>query len=146
MKAETPQLRVVLDTNCLLQILGAESQYNFLFDEFLNNSFTLCVSTAILLEYEEILSRKASPVAAHLFLNTISCSRNVERREPYYRLELIKQDADDNKFVDCAFACQADVIVTNDRHFEDVTRSSFPKFCVADLGEFSEMIKRGTER
>ena len=59
--------RIVLDTNCLLQILGARSQYNFLFSEFLAEHYTLCVSTEILFEYEEILRQKASPVAADLF-------------------------------------------------------------------------------
>jgi hypothetical protein len=35
--------RVVLDTNCLLQILGAKSKYHFLVDLFLANEYTLCL-------------------------------------------------------------------------------------------------------
>ena len=69
---DTP--RIVLDTNCLLQILGARSQYNFLFSEFLVEHYTLCVSTEILFEYEEILRQKASPVAADLFMKVIARS------------------------------------------------------------------------
>ena len=95
--------RIVLDTNSLLQILGARSKYHFLFGKFLANEFTLCVSTEILFEYEEILRRKASPTAAELFLKVIARSRNVLRKDPYFRLYLVTQDADDNKFVDCAF-------------------------------------------
>ena len=47
--------KIVLDTNCLLQILGARSRYHFLFSEFLADRYILCVSTEILFEYEEIL-------------------------------------------------------------------------------------------
>ena len=44
-------MKVVLDTNCLLQILGAKSKYAFLFDKFLQEEYVLCVSSDILLEY-----------------------------------------------------------------------------------------------
>ena len=35
--------RVVIDTNCLLQILGAKSKYHFLFDSFLQFGYVLCI-------------------------------------------------------------------------------------------------------
>lgn len=91
---------IVLDTNSLLQILGARSKYAFLFDKFLQEEYTLCISSDILLEHEEILKAKASPLAADLFMKVIVRSRNVIRKDPYFRLEIIKQDPDDNKFTD----------------------------------------------
>ena len=130
-------LRIVLDTNCLIQILGAKSKYHFLFGKFLANEYTLCVSTEILFEYEEILRRKASPKAAELFLKVIARSRNVLRKDPYYHLDLVTQDADDNKFVDCAFVCQADFIVTDDGHFQNVSESPFPQFQIIGLDAFA---------
>lgn len=130
--------KIVLDTNSLLQIMGARSKYHFLFGKFLANEYILCVSTEILFEYEEILRRKASPVAADLFMKVIARSRNVERKDPYFHLLLVKQDFDDNKFVDCAFVCQADFIVTDDGHFQDVIDSKFPTFRVMGLDEFAE--------
>lgn len=135
------KLRIVLDTNCLLQILGAKSQYNFLFSEFLAERYILCVSTEILFEYEEILRQKASPVAADLFLKVIARSRNVLRKDPYFRLGLVKQDEDDNKFVDCAFVCQANFIVTDDKHFDEAANSPFPLFRVMSLDDFAKMMK-----
>ena len=132
--------KIVLDTNCLIQILGAKSPYNFLFDKFLLDNYTLCVSTEILLEYEEILRVKASPLAAELFLKVLSRSRNVERKDPYFCLGLVTRDYDDNKFVDCAFVCQADFIVTNDGHFQDVAQSPFPRFQVIDLDGFAAIM------
>ena len=52
--------RVVLDTNCLLQILGAKSKYHFLVDLFLANEYTLCLSTEIIFEYEVIKRHSAN--------------------------------------------------------------------------------------
>ena len=77
---------IVLDTNCLLQILGAKSKYHFLFGKFLSNDYTMCVSTEILFEYEEILRQKASPQAADLFMKVIARSRNVVKKDPFYHL------------------------------------------------------------
>ena len=135
------QTRIVLDTNCLLQILGARSQYHFLLEKFLSNNYTLYVSTEILFEYEEILAQKASPAVADLFLKVIARSRNVIRKDPYFHLSIIKKDPDDNKFVDCAFVCQADIIVTDDTHFIEVEASPFPSFKVLGLDEFARMMR-----
>lgn len=135
-------MRIVLDTNCLLQILGAKSPYHFLFSDFLHSRYDLCVSTEILFEYEEILRLKASVVAADLFMKVISRSRNVFRKDPYFHLDLMTRDQDDNKFVDCAFACQADYIVTDDRHFDEVASIEFPQFNIINLDAFSSMMKR----
>ena len=134
-------MKVVLDTNCLLQILGAKSKYAFLFDKFLQEEYILCLSSDILLEYEEILKAKASPLAADLFMKVIVRSRNVVRKDPYFRLEIIQQDYDDNKFTDCAFACNADVIVTNDSHFSDAANSPFPVFRILSLDDFAKLMK-----
>lgn len=139
-------LRIVLDTNCLLQILGARSQYHFLFSDFLAGRYELCVSTEILLEYEEILRQKASVVAADLFMKVIARSRNVIQKEPFFRLGIIKQDEDDNKFVDCAFVCQADYIVTDDGHFDDAVNSPFPSFRVLGLDAFAEIMKKDNNK
>ena len=125
------QPHVVIDTNCLLQILGAKSKYHFLFESFL-----------VLLEYEEILRKKASPLAADLFMKVIARSRNVIRKDPYFKWNIITNDFDDNKFVDCAFACRANYIVTNDNHFQEAANSPFPVFSVISLDDFSELIKQ----
>ena len=108
---------VVLDTNCLIQMLGMHSKYRFLWNEFMAYRYTLCISNEILHEYEEILSQKASPLVADMFMKVLARSKNVIRKDPYFRFNLITTDVDDNKFVDCAIVCGADYIVSNDSHF-----------------------------
>ena len=89
---------VVLDTNCLIQILGIHSKYRFLWSEFMACKYTLCISNEILHEYEEILSQKASPLVAEMFMAVLARSKNVIRKDPYFQFNLIKTDKDDNKF------------------------------------------------
>lgn len=136
------QPRVVIDTNCLLQILGAKGKYHFLFESFLQFGYVMCISNEVLLEYEEILRMKASPLAADLFMKVIARSRNVIRKDPYFKWNIITNDFDDNKFVDCAFACRANYIVTNDNHFQEAANSPFPVFNVINLDDFSELMKQ----
>ena len=50
------QRNIVLDTNCLLQIIARQSKNYFLWEGFLNGDYSLYYTTEILEEYEEILS------------------------------------------------------------------------------------------
>lgn len=129
-------MKVVLDTNVLLQILGRFSPYHKIWESFLKEEIILCTSNEILLEYEEILKQKASSVIADLFLKTIEFSNNVIKKDPFYKLQLITNDSDDNKFVDCAFATQANFIVTNDAHFKELLNITFPKIPIISLDDF----------
>ena len=132
---------VVLDTNCLIQILGMHSKYRFLWSEFMSYRYTLCISNEILHEYEEILSQKASPLVADMFLKVLARSKNVIRKDPYFRFNLIASDVDDNKFVDCAIAANAKYIVSEDRHFDVLKSCSFPKVDVIGLDLFASLLK-----
>lgn len=53
-------------------------------------------------------------------------------------MELIQADPDDNKFVDCAFAANADYLVSEDSHFDVLRNISFPKLNLVTLDEFME--------
>ena len=131
---------VVIDTNCIIQILGIKSPYRNIWKAFMNEEYTLCVSTEIIFEYEEILRTLASPIVADMFLKVIDQATNVIHKDPYFRLGIITHDNDDNKFVDCAFACQADYIVTDDKHFGEAANSQFPQFKIISLDDFYDLI------
>ena len=101
-------MKIVLDTNCLIPIIVPGSFGNDIWQAFRRGKYTLCVSTEILLEYEEILTRiSGSAEYATLVIAAIMDSRNVEQICPAYRFNLIKADPDDNKFVDCAITAGA---------------------------------------
>jgi uncharacterized protein len=51
-------LRVVIDTNVLIAMIGLASPYRLIFDSIINGELIICVTTEILYEYQEILARK----------------------------------------------------------------------------------------
>ncbi|MBQ0023560.1 MAG: putative toxin-antitoxin system toxin component, PIN family [Prevotellaceae bacterium] len=132
---------VVIDTNCLVQMISKRSPYRPIWDAFLGKRFVLCVSNDILDEYQEILERLTTPHIAENVVLLLMNSWNVRYVNPQFRLQLIVNDKDDNKFVDCAFACGADYIVSEDSHFDVVKDSPFPMFNVVTMDEFMETLK-----
>lgn len=66
---------------------------------------------------------------------------NIELITPYYRFGLIQADADDNKFVDCTIAANAEYLVSNDSHFKVLEEIPFPKVNLLLLNTFARMMK-----
>ena len=128
--------RIVLDTNCLLQSLPTASPYHKIWTEVLSGNISLCVNTEILNEYEEILAQKTTREIAHNVVETIARLHTTLYQEVYIHFSLITQDVDDNKFVDCAVASEAEYIVTNDRHFSILKMIDWPKVSVIAIKEF----------
>ena len=120
-------LRIVLNTNVIIRAISGRSLSSLLFDALLNQQFTLCVSTEILPEYEEKITQIFDAEVAELVVITLVVLPNVQRTEVYFNLRLIAQDADDDKFVNCAFAANTHYIVPEDRHFRILTHINFPK-------------------
>lgn len=128
---------IVLDTNCLIQILPSKSQYHNIWADFLAGRFRLCVSNEILTEYEEILSMLTSPEIAHNVVEAIARHPMTYRSESFFKFHLLRDvDKDDDKFVDCAITADADYIVSDDHHFSHLKEIPFPKVSVITLDEF----------
>lgn len=133
--------RVVLDTNCLLVSLARQGSAYPVWQGFQEERYTLCVTNEILEEYEEVIARKTRPEIARNVIDFIMQQKNVEFIDPYFRMELITADPDDNKFVDCAFAANATYIVSDDTHYDVLRDLSFPQILVLKLQTFIEKLK-----
>ena len=135
-------MKIVLDTNCLIPVLIPGSFGHDIWQAFRTGRYTLCVSTEILLEYEEIIIHMTgNREYAALVIETIANAPNVEHVNPAYRFNLITTDPDDNKFVDCAVTAGATYIVSNDRHFRELERYDFPKVDVRTLAQFLDIVR-----
>ncbi len=134
-------LRVVIDTNCLRASIPPKSPFYQLYLDFMAGKFVWFVSTEILLEYEEVLTRTYSQNTAQLVLNQLAIAPNVVFSEPAFRWELINTDPDDNKFADLAISINADFMVTNDRDFDVFKTLEFPTLEVIDLATFLSICK-----
>ncbi len=71
-------MKVVLDTNVLLVSFSAKSVFRPIFDSFLDEQTTLCVTTDILMEYEEIIGEHMGAAVASYVLQLIENAPNVE--------------------------------------------------------------------
>ncbi len=129
---------VVIDTNCLLQIIARKSPYRPIWDAFLKGRYELCVSNEILDEYQEILGQQITPTIAENIVLLILNQENVRLVDPHFRMDLITADPDDNKFVDCAFAAGADYLVSEDSHFNVLRKTPFPLLNLVTLDEFMQ--------
>ena len=133
-------MKVVLDTNCLLPAIFGNSPYYWVWELFCEGKFTLCGSTEMFQEYEELLSTFYSPEISENVMQTIMNAPNTEQIIPYYKWNLIFDDADDNKFVDCALNAGADFIITNDKHFNILKKIDFPQINVIDIDTFKKVM------
>ena len=129
---------VVIDTNCLLQIISHGSPYRPIWDAFLAGQYTLCVSNEILNEYQEILEQQITPTVAENVVLLLLNQQNVQLVDPHFRMGIITADPDDNKFVDCAFAAGADYLVSEDSHFNVIRQTPFPQLNLVTLDEFMQ--------
>jgi putative PIN family toxin of toxin-antitoxin system len=131
---------VVIDTNCLVQIISKRCPYRPIWDAFLAKRFTLCVSNEILEEYQEVIGIHTTPEIAENVVLLILNQHNVRYVDPHFRLRVIVADPDDDKFVNCAFASGADIIVSEDSHFNALKDSPFPYINVLSMSDFMESL------
>jgi len=133
-------VKIVLDTNILWISISRRSKTHWVINELIRGTFTLCVTSDILNEYEEIISQKLGSETAKSIMELLDNLPNVDYITKYYRWQLIEQDYDDNKFADCAIACNAHYLATNDNHFNILKRIAFPKINVINIDEFKLVI------
>lgn len=135
-------MKVVLDTNCVIQIVTGRGYKSAVWNSFLDGDYVLCYTNEILFEYEEVLTRYYGDAEfAKIIIQIILTSANTEQVDPSFRFRLITEDPDDNKFVDCAIISGATYIVSDDRHYNVLKTISFPKTDVKKLREFAKILE-----
>ena len=117
---------VVVDTNAVLGAFTEGHAHRPILDAWLEGRLTWAVSTEILLEYEEILTRRSGQERASKALHLIEVMADADlcrRIVPHFQWRLISADPDDDKFADCAIAAEAEWIITEDAHFDALKNS-----------------------
>lgn len=132
----------VIDTNVLLVSVSDRSKYHWLYKSIVENKFSIAVTHDILTEYEEKIAEHWHPAVAANVIRVLLELPNVRLATSYFNLNIITADPDDNKFVDCAFASNADYIVTNDNDFNILKRINFPTIRVINMDAFKEVVQR----
>lgn len=133
---------IVLDTNCLLASLSRNQEEYIIWRSLQEGRFNLCVTNEIIDEYVEVLQRNISPTIAENVMFLLLNLNNLIFFDTYFKFNLITADPDDNKFVDCAIAANAEYIVTNDKHFKELEIVDFPRVKHISIDEFVARLKR----
>ncbi len=109
--------KVVLDTNILVSALGWKGKPHRIMEKVTNNELELFISNKQLSELSRVLNYPRLKFTEEqkfkfkeLVLKTASFV------EPTIKLDVIKDDPDDNMFLECALVADADYIVSGDDH------------------------------
>jgi uncharacterized protein len=113
---------IVIDTNVLLPALNQNHPYAVILEAWHRRKFVWAFSTAILLEYQKVITRLSTPARWLTLERLLELSArhdsNVVQILPSYFFGTTAADRDDLKFAACAISTNADYIITQDSPFK----------------------------
>lgn len=109
-------MRVVVDTNVFVSSFFGGNPRKII-DMWKNERMTLCLSAAIVDEYVDVLRRIGLKDEGELEELLSLCSRgfNILFSAKTPKIKIVKNDPDDDKFIECAVALKANAVITGDR-------------------------------
>jgi len=109
-------MRVVIDTNVFVSSFFGGNPRKII-DLWREGKVLLCLSKEILDEYFEVLKRIGLNDDEELgeLLALFSRGYNIVFTTKTPKIEIVDDDPDDDKFVECAVALKAEVIITGDK-------------------------------
>ena len=124
--------KVIIDTNVIVSSLIQKSYpYKIVFDLFIEDRFSLCISQELMAEYYAVLERPKFAQFHEFAVKAKLVLANIELKAMYYKphitLDLIS-DKDDNKILELADECAADYIITG-----NTSDFTFPNFRQAKI-------------
>ena len=109
-------MRVVIDTNIFVSSFF-DGNPRKIIDLWKSGNITLCLSKDILDEYVEVLQRIGLKDENELdeLLSLFARGFNTLFTTKTPKIRAVKDDPDDDKFIECAVALKAEVIITGDK-------------------------------
>jgi putative PIN family toxin of toxin-antitoxin system len=130
-------LRVTADTNILISGLNFKRGKPFeLLELARTGKISLAVSESILREMEDVLRRKFGWNDEDIADGRKRITAMARTVKPTVRLDVIKEDPDDNKILECASSSSSDFIVSGDKdllrlgHYDSVRILNVSDFLV----------------
>ena len=132
-------IRAVIDTNILFEGLSNRGPCGKVLDAWVARRFVPCVSTALALEYEEVLANKFSALRRESVLAALQARLTRAEYVPIIsRVRPMSPDPDDDFVIECAYNAGALLVTHNTREFERVaglrvdTASTIKRYLNAD--------------
>ena len=130
-----PRIKVVLDTNVLISGILFGGNPRQILELVIQGRIDAYISPAIFTEFKEVLIR------SKFGLNQEKCFSIAKEIEdissfvfPQITIDIIKDDPEDNKILECALAAGANYIVTGDPHL--LKLSSFENIMIQSPASF----------
>lgn len=108
-------IRAVLDTNVFVSSFFGGNPKKII-DMWKNGEIRICLSKEIVDEYVAVLKRlDINPDHLKALLELFATGYQILFTSQTSRLDLIREDPSDNKFIECAVALKADCIISGDK-------------------------------
>lgn len=110
-------MKLVIDTNVVISGIFWKGPPNKILIDWFDGKYEVFISAAILTEYDKVLKRMKSgltPEEIQEWIELIITHSSITA--PLEQLNIIEDDPDDNKFLECAIAAEADFIISGDKH------------------------------
>jgi uncharacterized protein len=134
--------RFVLDTNVFMVSLAPQYKYHWIYQALIQDKFELALSNEILTEYLEQIALRYGLERTENTLDYLFLLPNIIQSTPSVLWQLVENDKDDNKFIDCFLISQSDYIISNDRHLRQLNGNDFPPIRVLTYQEFEDNFKK----
>lgn len=116
-------IRGVVDTNVLFEGLTRRGTAGEIMDAWAGREFLPCVSTALALEYQDVLARKLSPLRGDAVLKALQALLVRAQYVPIrYSYRPASTDPGDDLVIDCVLNSQSLLITSNVRDFKEPAR------------------------
>lgn len=114
-------IRITVDTNILISATFWHGSSEKIIDKVENKEITLVLSEPILEEYYKVLNydeikEKIKNKGLEMKQSVLRISTISEIIDIKSKIDLIKDDPSDNKFIECAIDGKADYIISKDNH------------------------------
>lgn len=132
-------LRLVIDTNVLISSFFGGNPKRVI-DLWRTGKAVLCLSDEILEEYLRVIARlPIAPETKRGLLAILQEKRNIELFSPSTHHPVIREDPEDDKFIDCAVEANADCIISGDAHLLKLKK--YQDIPIHSPKDFLQMIK-----
>jgi putative PIN family toxin of toxin-antitoxin system len=132
-------LRLVIDTNVLISSFFGGNPKEVI-DLWRRGSALLCLTREVLEEYFRVMARlPIAPETKSRLVAILQEKRNLELVTPSKHHAVIREDPEDDKFIDCAVEAQADYIISGDEHLLRV--KAYRSIPIYSPKDFLQLIK-----
>lgn len=132
-------IKAILDTNVVISAIVFGGKPRRVLNLAIEGKVSLFFSEPMFEEIREILGgRKFRFTAPQLLAVERELEAISDTVYPDKRIKIVKDDPDDDVFIECALAADADYIVSGDKHLLDL--KSYGNIKIVNAAEFVELV------